>query len=234
MSKPESIKIDPWVGFPRQPYSIIDDDFCHEKPYVEKVAIKSNKATVNIKGTVTKKSGNWNVADETKIWFDLPCGHSMYAKWKSSDYLKAHYDHGIIEKDGKKWNLYATMNFNRALKNWVFKAGVANITKHCNSDNRIKVNLIDEQQYHWYHRTVINKDKYRFGLLTVVDLGKKILEKNSLLMAYTHDSQHSVYFRAESDGYRKKNPSLDDPSSVFETFTVDYVNNIDSKSKAAL
>ena len=81
---------------------------------------------------------------------------------------------------------------------------------------------------------MINKDKYRFGLLTVFDLGKKVLEKNNLLLAYTHNSQHSVYFRAESDGYRKKNPTLEDPSSIFENVIVDYVNNIDDKSKAAL
>ena len=126
------------------------------------------------------------------------------------------------------------MNFNRALKNWVLKAGVANISNNCHSDNRLKVTLDDDRQFHWYHRTVINKDKYRFGLLTVFDLGKKVLEKNNLLLAYTHNSQHSVYLRAESDGYRKKNPTLEDPSSIFENVIVDYVNNIDSKSKAAL
>ena len=52
-------------------------------------------------------------------------------------------NNGIIEKNGKKWNLYATINVNRALKDWVFKAGVANISNNCQSDNRIKVNLKD-------------------------------------------------------------------------------------------
>ena len=131
------------MGFPRLPYSIIDDDFCHEKAYVEKVTVKNDKATVNLKGTLTKKSGNWNYADEIKLWFDIPNGRSVYGKIKSSDYLKCHFDKGIIEKNGKKWNLYATINVNRALKDWVFKAGVANISNNCQSDNRIKVNLKD-------------------------------------------------------------------------------------------
>ena len=95
MSKPESIKIDPWVGFPRQPYSMIDDDFCHEKAFVAKIAAKTSKSTINIKETVNSKKGVWSVADEVKLWFDLPNNHSLYTKVKSTDYIKIHYDHGV-------------------------------------------------------------------------------------------------------------------------------------------
>lgn len=38
MSKPESIKIDPWTDFPRLAYTFINDDFVHEKLAVFKVA----------------------------------------------------------------------------------------------------------------------------------------------------------------------------------------------------
>ena len=175
MSKPESIKIDPWVGFPRQSYSIIDDDFCHEKNFVAKFAAKTAKSTINIKETVNSKKGAWSVADEVKFWFDLPNKHSLYAKVKSTDYIKLHYDHGICEHKGKKWNCYASVNSNKLLKNILFKAGVANLGEKCNSDNRIRVNIQDEIEYHWYNRTVVTKDKYKFGFLSVVNLGKKIL-----------------------------------------------------------
>jgi hypothetical protein len=49
MSKPESIKVEPWSDYPRQSYSIINDDFVHDKLAVLKVAAKSEKSTVNIK-----------------------------------------------------------------------------------------------------------------------------------------------------------------------------------------
>ena len=235
MSKPESIKIDPWVGFPRQPYSIIDDDFCHDKAFVAKVAAKSEKATVNIKETLNSKKGAWSIADEVKLWFDLPNKHSLYAKVKSTDYIKILLDGGVCEKDGKKWNAYASLNSNKLLKNIMFKVGAHCLTDNCQSDNRLRVNFQESgNEYHRYHRTYSKKDKYNFGLLTVVNLGKKILEKNNLLLAYTHNSQHSLYVRLENDGYRKENPSFNDPVSFFDNVIVDYVNKIDDKSKAAV
>ena len=127
MSKPESIKIDPWTGFPRQPYSMVDDDFCHDKAFVTKVNAKSEKATVNIKETLNSKKGTWSVADEVKLWFDLPNKHSLYAKVKSTDYIKVHLDGGVCEKDGNKWNAYASLNSNKLLKNIMFKVGANHI-----------------------------------------------------------------------------------------------------------
>lgn len=49
MSKPESIKIEPWADFPRQSYSIFGDDFVHDKLFVTKVAAKGSRSTINIK-----------------------------------------------------------------------------------------------------------------------------------------------------------------------------------------
>lgn len=41
MSKPESVKNDKWTDFPRQSYSILSDDFCHDKTFVAKAVGKS-------------------------------------------------------------------------------------------------------------------------------------------------------------------------------------------------
>lgn len=40
MSKPESIKIDPWTDFPRYSNGIFGDDFVHDKLFVAKLAAK--------------------------------------------------------------------------------------------------------------------------------------------------------------------------------------------------
>lgn len=54
MSKPESLKIDPWTDFPKQPYSIFTEDFPHDKLYTFKLNSKSDKSTVNVKFNINQ------------------------------------------------------------------------------------------------------------------------------------------------------------------------------------
>jgi len=64
MSKPESIRVEPWSDFPKQSYSILTDDFPHEKLYTAKVNSKGDRSTVNIKAVVTRNDkGEFAVAD---------------------------------------------------------------------------------------------------------------------------------------------------------------------------
>jgi hypothetical protein len=48
-TKPISIKVEPWTDFPRQPYTIHGDDFCHTKPLVAKFTAKGTRSTLNVK-----------------------------------------------------------------------------------------------------------------------------------------------------------------------------------------
>jgi hypothetical protein len=179
-----------------------------------------------------------------KLWFDLPCSHSFYAKIKSNDYIKLHYDHGITEWKNKRLNIYASINSNKLLQNLSFKLGVAHLGKTCHTDNRLKVDLKgkNEMEYYWYHRTMITKDKCKFGFLSVADLskyffyhvGKKVLQKNNFFLSYAHDDKHTVFLRTEVNGFRNKNPQLDQPMGFFDKVLLNYVVNIDEKSKAAV
>ena len=63
MAEPESIKVEPFTEFPRLPYSIINDDFCHEKNFVGKITSKSDKSTIKIKEAITNKKGAWGTAE---------------------------------------------------------------------------------------------------------------------------------------------------------------------------
>lgn len=63
MSKPESIKVEPWADYPRQQYSIFSDDFVHDKLAVAKVNLKGSRSTVNIKETVSADKGGYALAD---------------------------------------------------------------------------------------------------------------------------------------------------------------------------
>lgn len=49
MSKPESIKIDPWTTFPTQKYSFINDGFVEGKSAVLKLSTRNRRSAVNIK-----------------------------------------------------------------------------------------------------------------------------------------------------------------------------------------
>jgi hypothetical protein len=184
--KPESIKVEPWADFSRQSYSIMGDDFCHTKTLVEKFAAKGLRSTVNIKETLTNKDGKYNVEDEVKLWFDLPSNHSIYAKVKSTNYIKVHYDHGIEAYNNKKYNFYSTLWSDKSMSKASFRLGLGTLHPKCNSDNRIRVD--SDKSLYWYNRTMCTlHDKVKFGLVSVVDVGNKVLQKNNILFNYIHN-----------------------------------------------
>ena len=49
---------------------------------------------------------------------------------------------------------------------------------------------------------------------------------------YQVNDKSNVFFRAESNGFRRANP--DSIASVFDTVTADYIVNVNDKSKAGL
>jgi hypothetical protein len=63
MSKPESIKIEPWTDFSKQHYALFTDDFVHDKLYTVKFSSKSEKSTVNVKASISADKGAPVVAD---------------------------------------------------------------------------------------------------------------------------------------------------------------------------
>jgi hypothetical protein len=236
MSKPQSIIIDPWTDFPKQPYhSILRDDFCHDKTYVEKLQFKNDRGTVNLKAAVDYKKDAWKVTDEVKFWFQISNNRSLYAKIKSSDYVKWQYDHGTVEWQGRKWNVYAGMNTDKTLQKMALKVGVSNLCERLTCDNRIRWNWMKHSSdVYWYNRSVLSHQKWKFTSLSVYDFSNKVLQKNNILVSYTHDNQHSAYLRAEVKDFRKKNPDLNQPLSFFDNLIFNYVNVVDEKTKAAV
>jgi hypothetical protein len=61
--KPESLKVDTWTDFPRQPYSLITDDFVHDKLGTLKINAKGDHSTVNIKANAVHNKGVFNLTD---------------------------------------------------------------------------------------------------------------------------------------------------------------------------
>jgi len=60
MSKPYSVRTEPWTSFDKQSYSIFSDDFVHEKLLTVKVNQKPLRGAINLKGTVQRKDKGYS------------------------------------------------------------------------------------------------------------------------------------------------------------------------------
>lgn len=235
MTEPQSTKNEPYADFPKQAYSIISDDFCHEKLFVLKPTVKTERSILKLKETVTYKKGAYSLAEELKLWFNLPKAGTLYTKVKSNDYVKVHYDDGVREIHGKKFFFYAGLNSNKSLDLLSVKLGVGHDSEHCHTDNRIKItNEKGEHSYFWYNRTMVYHNKLRFGLVSCFDVCHKILQKNNVLLGYDVDADTKVFLRAETDGFRHQNAQLSHPESIFDKVTFDFVRQVNSTTTAAL
>lgn len=73
--------------------------------------------------------------------------------------------------------------------------------------------------------------KVKVGILTTVNLCCKVLQKNNLLLAYTHNKNNEAFIRLENDGYRKANPVWTDYKSLWDSLTVNYVTKVNPTTK---
>lgn len=232
MSKPESIKVDPWTDFPRQAYSIIGDDFVHDKLYTLKVNSKGDKSTFNVKLNLKSEKTGFSIADEVKFWFSLPGDRFIFSKVKSSNYIKLHYDNGIQEKWNKKWNLYATLNLNKSLENVSLRLGAGHKSEHCNSDNRLRIDFNSENKkaFTWYNRTTVTNKDFTFGSMVAYGISSKILLKNNLLFGYKINDDYQTFVRLENNGFRKEALDWQNWKGYFDQARVDLVSSIKDKN----
>lgn len=225
MKEAASTKTEPFSDFTRQPYSFISDDFCHEKFLVVKPTIKANRAILKLKETVTHKGDNYHLSDEVKLWIGLPQNGSIYAKLRGNDYVKIHYDNGYTTFQNKLFNFYAACNSDRTLALKSVKLGVAHDSKHCHSDNRLKISQEKGGfNYTWGNRTMVYDGKFRFGLVTCFDICNKILKKNNVLFGYDVNLDTQVFLRAETEGFRDHNPNWKHPEGIFDKVTLDVIS----------
>lgn len=136
-----------------------------------------------------------------------------------------HFDNGFVERWNKKWNLYATLNSSKSLQNVSLRLGAAHKSEHCSSDNRLRVDFHDErrQSYTWYHRTMVNHEKFTFGLLGVYGITHNVMAKTSLLLGYEIKPDRNVYLRVENDKFRSNHWGFNEIADHLDLFRVDYV-----------
>lgn len=134
--------------------------------------------------------------DDLKFWFDLPNNHSLYARIKSSDYIKLHLDHGLRQDGDRQWNFYNSFWTNKSLSKTTLRFGASVIHSRYNTDNRIRINASSgSQQIFWYNRTLAFWKQSKFGLVSVVDLTNQVVQKNNLLIGHVFQNKHEVFMR---------------------------------------
>lgn len=115
------------------------------------------------------------------------------------------------------------------------RLGLASIHPRCWSDNRLRINSATEtHNIHFYNRTLSYWNQTKFGILAVVDLTNKVLQKNNILLGHTFKDRHEVFLRLENNGFRLSNPQIDDFRSIWDTLTVNYVGRLDQSIRAGI
>jgi len=204
--KPRSIEPEPWTTFGKFDTRIFKDDFCHEKHFTAKVkATTISGATFNYKEIANVVKDNaLEIKDELKFWFPINYGPQfLHLRVKDSD-TRIHYDNGLTEISGEKFNLYGSFGFARDFHHYNFKLGFATAFKNYNTDNRIRIT--SDKNVAWYHKTLISQDDVRFGFIGVLDLTKQLLLKKDLLLGYRH-KEWDFILKAEQD-FKKTHQGL--------------------------
>lgn len=120
----------------------------------------------------------------------------MYTRVKSTDYIKVHYDHGVYELYNKLWNIYGSFWTDKSLSKTSMRIGAASNHPKCHSDNRLRVNSSSgAHSFYWYNRTLAFHNQSKFGVIAVVDLTNRVLQKNNVLLSHVFNSKHEAFLR---------------------------------------
>lgn len=176
-----------------------------------------------------------NVEDDVKLWFNLTNTLSLYARVKSTNYLKVHLDHGLFDWAGTSWNLYSSFWTDKQFSKSSIRLGVASIHPKCTSDTRLRVNKAPIRPHFFlYNRTIALYNQTKFGLIAVYDLNNNVLQKNSLLVGQVVRDRHEVFLRLQDIGFRNTNPDFSDVRSLWDAVTVNYVGRLNQTTKVGI
>jgi hypothetical protein len=223
MSEPTSLRQDRWADFPKYSYSLFTDDFLRRLLNF-KFKMESPRSSARVRYATRNGSVPVQLDYEASMLWKIGGEEALMARVKSSDYLKLHYDHGLLEQGGRQWNFYGSLNVTRALRGASVRVGAHLIGDSLQTDNRLKVELQNkpEGRVTWYNRSVASSGKFRFGFLGAYSLSNNFFVKNNCLLGYQLGSRTSFFWRVENDQYRKHPQEL---GSLFDWSYLDFVSS---------
>lgn len=209
IAEPESMKQEIWSDFPRYAYSIFSDDFVHNHLFNLRFRSEAARSSSDIRISARKRDSSIDIGHEVRLLWKLGNNRAMCGKFKSNSYFKFHFDNGIIERGGVKWNLYGSINGYKTLDNLNLRLGTHLIGEDIQSDTRIKLEWgasLPNSKCTLYNRSVFNFGKVRLGFLGAYELmgaHPHLLLKNNCLIGYEPDGKTSYFLRFENSRYRK-------------------------------
>lgn len=203
MSKARSYKTEPFISFEKQSYSVMKDDFVHEKLLTVKTNIQSTNGGVNLKESLSTKGEALTSTGESKLWFYLKNNGSLYTKVLPNAITLA-YDHGIQVINGRSFNWFGGVDTNRALSANVWKIGVEvfDAAGKWSLSNALQLSQND-RQLTWLNKLWVSQNEWFFNKTHTIDLSGKAVKNAGFLVAYRRKGEESNDFtvRSELSGY---------------------------------
>lgn len=131
--------------------------------------------------------------------------------------------------------MYGSFWTDKSLSKASIRFGAAAYSENCQSDNRLRINSNSgSHHFYWYHRTLSTINNWKLGLLGVVDLTNRVVQKNNVLIGNSPNKNHEVFLRLENDGYRSSNPNLGNIKSLWNSATLNYVGKVERYTKVGV
>jgi hypothetical protein len=135
---PHSITKEKWTSLDRYFTKIFKDSFCHDNQATVKInSISTQGASVKFRQRLDWREDKLLTANELRLWFPAD-SNTLYARL-AEDVLKLHADYGVTKLGGHKFNTYSSLYLNRKGRDKKFAVGFQNLSEHCHSDTRIRV-----------------------------------------------------------------------------------------------
>lgn len=229
MSKPHSFKCEPWTAFPRDSYSIITDDFIHEKLLTVKVASKTEKGTINLKNQVVAQGDNYKSSGEIKFWFPVWQTGTIYFKSINKEF-KLHYDNGVKDVQGLNLNFYGSYQMIKQNNSSTIKAGAIYFHPKFDLDTRLRVAFqdINDPNISTGHKINYAKDKWNINYFEIWNWnGAASIARNALRVGYKHNDNTSFFVRAANNNERQFNKfEWANPDAYFSHFAFNAVHKV--------
>lgn len=241
MSKPFSIRTEPWASFDRQSYAIVTDDFVHDKLLTVKVVQKPLKGGLNLKSQVTKKGDVYRASSQIKLWLPILDSRNGTLYFRSrQDEIKIHYDDNLTEiKNSPQfsyYNVYGSYQTQKNFKNAVLKTGLNLIGKNYSFDNRLRVKLCEsgDTQVSTGHKVSWAQDNWSFDAYGIVSYTTHSLLNNAVRVGYRSNG-NDFFVRAHNDSCRDlKKLDFTNPDTYFTNFILDYIHKVDDLTRLGL
>lgn len=203
MSKARSYKNEPFTSFEKQSYSVLKDDFVHEKLFTVKANIGSTNGGVNLKETLAQKGEALTSSGESKLWFYLRNKGSIYTKVLPNSITLA-YDHGIQEVNGRSFNWFGGVETDRSLSTNLWKLGVEvfDAAGKWSFNNVLQLNQND-RNLAWLHKSWLSHGEWFFNRYHTCNLTTKAVSSSAWLVSYRKKGEESndLSARFELAGY---------------------------------